>query len=393
MTTETLTKHRLLCVDDEPNVLSGFVRHLRKDFQVMVAESGEEALQVIREEPAFAVICSDYNMPGMDGVAFLRASMLLSPDSTRVLLTGRTDLNVAINGINEGGIFRFLLKPCPPETLNATLLDAARQYELLSLEKVLLERTLAGSVKLLMELLSLANPVALSRGNRIRQVIQSLLFSLHLPDPWQYEMAAGLSHIGCLALPQELLEKAEAGRPLSPQEQQRYVKHPELAAQLLQHIPRLEEIAEMIRRQCQPATVLRPVELHALPRVELGAQMLRLAIAYDEELAQGRNHDQAMNALRKELHEFHPQLILALERLQPGAQGAPVRKVTLEELRTRMVINQEVRGANGVLLLSRGQEVNAAVLERLRLVARQIGVAEPIEVLVPDTQEAAYLQR
>src|SRR5512141_2774337 len=106
-------KPSVLCVDDERIVLEGLALHLRRRFDVTMAESGAEGLDAIRGSGKFAVVLSDMRMPGMRGAEFLAQVRQLSPETVRVLLTGYADLESAIAAVNEGQIFRFLNKPCP----------------------------------------------------------------------------------------------------------------------------------------------------------------------------------------------------------------------------------------------------------------------------------------
>ncbi len=126
---------RVLCVDDEPNVLAAMERTLFGEFDVVVAPSGQAGLDAIRWGDRFAVIMSDMRMPNMDGATFLAKARELSPDSVRLLLTGQADVTSSIAAINKGAIFRYLCKPCPKEELIATLNDAVRQYRLVCAEK------------------------------------------------------------------------------------------------------------------------------------------------------------------------------------------------------------------------------------------------------------------
>lgn len=107
----TTLNNRILFVDDDPNILKGFQRNLRKDFTVSVAEGGQQALELIQSSEPFAVIVSDMQMPGMNGAEFLYAAKKISPDSVRMMLTGNADQQTAINAINKGDIFRFINKP------------------------------------------------------------------------------------------------------------------------------------------------------------------------------------------------------------------------------------------------------------------------------------------
>jgi len=126
--------NRILCVDDEINVLHMFRRTLGREFKLHTAVSAQDALAMLAEYPDFAVIISDYNMPEINGLEFLKLAEKVSPDSVQILLTGNIDLNVSIKAINETHTFRYLPKPCAMDVLRKVVLDAIQQYQLL-LEK------------------------------------------------------------------------------------------------------------------------------------------------------------------------------------------------------------------------------------------------------------------
>ena len=108
---------KILFVDDEPAVLDGYQRLLRREFDVSVALGGEQGLTSIRTNGPYAVVISDMRMPGLNGAQFLSLVRQKVPDTVRMLLTGYTDLNAAMDAVNEGNIFRFLTKPCDKELL------------------------------------------------------------------------------------------------------------------------------------------------------------------------------------------------------------------------------------------------------------------------------------
>ena len=149
----------VLCVDDEKAVLDGLSLHLRRRYQVLTALSGAEALTVLAREPSVAVVISDMRMPGMDGATFLTRARDAAPDTVRLLLTGQAHIDSAIAAINEGRIFRFLTKPCPPATMMAAVDAANEQHRLVTSERVLLQDTLRGAIKARSAVLALAKHV------------------------------------------------------------------------------------------------------------------------------------------------------------------------------------------------------------------------------------------
>ena len=119
---------KILLVDDEPKVLAAIKRQLRKEFRFETALSGEEALKIIDEKGPFAVVVSDYQMPGMNGIDFLCKVKTVDPDTVRMMLTGSADMSTAIQAVNEGSIFQFHPKPCPAETLGKAIKSGIDKY-------------------------------------------------------------------------------------------------------------------------------------------------------------------------------------------------------------------------------------------------------------------------
>src|ERR1700690_3969334 len=167
-------KPRVPFVDDEPNVLEGLSLTLRRGYEVVLAGSGEAGLDVLTRDPTIAAVVSDMRMPGMDGATFLGKARAVLPDATRLLLTGQAELALAIAAINEGRIFRFLTKPCPPPVLVAAVEAGVELHRLVTSERVLLEQTLRGSIQMLTDVLALAAPTAFGQAVRIQRYARDL---------------------------------------------------------------------------------------------------------------------------------------------------------------------------------------------------------------------------
>ena len=374
-------KAKILLVDDDPNILSAYKRQMRKHFEIDVATRGPIGLQKVAKSGPYTVVIADMQMPGMDGIEFLSLVRDQAPETVRIMLTGNADLQTAMDAVNQGHIFRFLTKPCSPEVLRKTTQAGVGQYQLIMTEKELLEKTLSGSVKVLTEVLSLVNPTAFSSASRIKRYTQHIAVELHLPDVWQFELAAMLSQIGCVTLPSEILEKVYEGKPLSAEEEKLYRAHPEIGSNLLKNIPRLETTAEMIEAQFNPDQ--RPQEggdIRTMDRVSLGTQILKVASEFDKRLARDVPAKTILMQLRRDPVIYVVAIIDALESYEVD-QKLPVTMVAIHQLTTRMTLAEDVFTKNELLLVTKGQEVTYAVLGRLRAFARGVGVVEPIKVI------------
>jgi signal transduction histidine kinase len=123
-------RHTFLIVDDEPAMLESLRHFFRREYAVVTAPNGRQALEILDQQEAH-VILSDQRMPGMSGDEFLARAREVQPDAIRLLFTGYADLEAVISAVNKGGIFRYILKPWEPAEIESVVRQAARQYELL----------------------------------------------------------------------------------------------------------------------------------------------------------------------------------------------------------------------------------------------------------------------
>jgi response regulator RpfG family c-di-GMP phosphodiesterase len=364
------TRLKLLCVDDEPHILEGLSLHLRRRYTVITAGSGALGLQALRADSGAAagtaIVISDMRMPAMDGATFLSQARRIAPDAVRILLTGESDLDSAIAAINQGQIFRFLTKPCPPSALLNTVDDAATQHRLITAERVLLEQTLRGSIQALTDVLALTNPVLFGRAMRVKQHVTDLATHLEIPDRWQVEVAAMLCQLGGVALPTEALERMRFGQPLSEDEEKMVARLPALTEQLLANIPRLDVVRGVLAAYSRPPLRLDSGPCDAQPDIiERGAQLLRVAADFDILEAQGHSPARALNLLRARLGCYAADVLEALEAVRGvEVESEDVREVPLSTLKVGMVLAEDVKTDSGILLVARGYQVTAGFVER-----------------------------
>ena len=141
-------RHTLLIVDDEVDVLESLRHQFHRRYRVLTAASGGQAIALLNESPV-QLILSDQRMPGMQGDAFLSQARKLQPDAIRMLFTGYADIQAVINAVNEGHIFRYILKPWDTVELEGIIRQAADQYDLLAERKRLIAELQAANAQLL----------------------------------------------------------------------------------------------------------------------------------------------------------------------------------------------------------------------------------------------------
>lgn len=370
---------RILWVDDEASLIESMKRQLRNDFNITAAHSGDEALAAIAKNGPFGVIVSDQKMPGMDGIEFLSLVKDLSPDSIRIMLTGYAAQETAIEAVNQGHIFRFLTKPCPPHVVMRALRDAYRQYELVTAEKELLENTLTGSIAVLMDILALANPVAFRRAARVGEYTSKVAEILKLRDAWQVRAAAILSHLGYITLPAEVLENYYAGNRLSTNEETMMRGQVESTANLLDKIPRLAPVVRIIHEyQYSRNTTL----VKAKDPVAFAANLLHCVNEFDRRLLRGIARMEVLRMMANASDEFNEDVVQALAAIKTsGAESGSRRVVMIDQLANGMVVDEDVRTADGMLIVPKGYVVNDTVRRRLRNFRLHDDIDETITVI------------
>lgn len=363
----------LLCIDDESHILDGLQRLLRDSFDVRVACGGRAGIERLRSDESFAVIMTDMRMPEVDGVAVLRAARELRPDCTRVLLTGQSDLGAAVAAVNDGHVFRFLLKPCPPDQLRAALDAAVEHHRLLRVERELLSDTLKGAIKLCLDVLALVHPEALSRGARVRRIAGKLAARVGGVEAWTVEVAALLSDLGAITLPSAVLSKLHAGSTLTLGERQQVDRLPGIAANLVAAIPRLEPVRDILRYQRTfydgSQSPDRGVSGSAIP---LGARILHLANDYDALESRSVSVAARLRTLRASGGRYDPTLLALLRDIETpveaalsGQQGDSTL-VRLASVPVGVIFADDIVAPNGIVLIGRGQEVTVPLIERIR---------------------------
>lgn len=247
--------YKILIVDDEAANLRLLERLFRREYDVVTAASGADALELLLLHDV-ALIISDQRMPSMTGVEFLKRSAEMRPHTVRIILTGYTDVNVLVEAINSGVVYKYVNKPWVNEDLQQTVKRALEHYETMKSQHELklqnkrlethLKMTRESFVGLLIEMLNLKTPNSSQYVNRVRDYAAAIgqCLEFDAEELEQLSLAAFLHEAAHIHIPNHLLHKKET---LAAEERQIFIHGFERGLQLLGGVPDFEEVIPAIR--------------------------------------------------------------------------------------------------------------------------------------------------
>ena len=346
----------VLCVDDEPSILSALRRVLRPEgCRVLQAQGGQEALEVLARETVDVVI-SDMRMPGMDGAQLLTQVHQRWPETTRILLTGYADMDATILAINQGQIYRYIHKPWDEQELRLTVRQAAERV-LLQREKIRLQALTAQqneelkelnatleervqqrteelrraneqlkhgfmtSIRALVNLMELRESQLGGRGRDVANLSRLMAREMGLPESQVQEVfVAGLLHnIGMIGVPDAIMLKPAT--KLNTDERAVYQRHPALGAQAMMAIDDLQSVAALIRGHHERYDGTGYPDKKRGQDIPVGARILAVAVAFydpvEAEISAARLAPDKVRTLivRGRGSQFDPQAVDAFVRV------------------------------------------------------------------------------
>lgn len=240
-------KYNILVTDDEIDNLQLFRRTLRQEYTVFLANSGFEAIEVLKNNKIDMVI-SDHKMPGMDGVELMKKSLSYAPDAIRILITAYTDSASLMNAINEGKIHRYMRKPWNPIDL-VNILDASFEVYQLNIDNQSLALDLkdlfSGTISAITEALDAKDSYTYGRSKRVTFYSLKIGRAMGLSDTELSELElAGLLHdIGMIGVPEAILSKPGN---LSLEEYEDIKKHVLTGVKILEEIKQLRPVIRFV---------------------------------------------------------------------------------------------------------------------------------------------------
>jgi len=379
-----ITEANVLIVDDISEnrlILEELLKNLGHKYSSV--ENGQEAVDLLKEKK-FDLILLDIMMPVMDGyktLEFIKNDQNLKYIPV-IMITTVDEMDSIIKCIQLGAE-DYLPKPFEPEILKARIDNSLTKLNYFKLEKDLLEKTLSGSIKILLEILAITNPYIYGKSSRIRRLAKMIAEDINVNDLWNIEIASMLSQVGCITIPTDILERYSMAKALSPKEREMFEKHPEVSYSLLSKLPRLEKVAEIIKYQNKnyDGTGYPHDEIKE-SQIPIEARILRVVLDFDLINSQDINPLKTVEKLNENKGHYDVTVMTSLEKVILGENKKEIKTVKIFQLDQTMIAAEDIATTNGMKIAGKGQEMTLTIIERIKNINRTVKVIEPIKVII-----------
>lgn len=384
-----MTEPYILFVDDDDNLLMALRRQMRGKFNILTAVGGKTALQKFEENEPIAVCIADMRMPNMDGLQLLQKVREVSPETVCMMLTGNADQATAVDAINRGRIFRFFPKPYDPALLEDAIRDGLRQYQLITTERNMIQETLAGSVKVLTDVMAQLSPLVFGRSMKMKAWCDQIADELDYPRPWELSVAALLCPIGMVSLPPDILARIAQGKPLQPLERDLLRHTPEVGRKLIGNIPRLETIGEIVYLQNKNFDGSGfPEKGPSGKDIPLGSRILRIVRDLAEIGDTSLPTDIDFDLLYRHKHRYDPELFAKIQKLlaiidtdQDIPPEGREMVIKINQLRINDYLMTDLETTGDRVVLTHGNFISEVQLERIRVFQKAHDFREPVQIM------------
>ncbi len=393
-----MSKYTILLVDDEPSILTSLYRVFRKEeYEVLISDDPLEALDILKERNVH-LIMSDYRMPALDGITFLRSAMKLQPDAIRIVLSGYAESSVIIAAINDGGIYKFITKPWEDDLLRVEVRHALERYELGSTNRRLLEdiggqneelrninqllsekinemqESILSTIEMLSYILKTKNhklPTNIEEIDRISLNVANRL-GLTEEETKTLCIAAKLNDLGNIGIDSGILNKPER---LTPEERKEVEQHPVIGETILSFLKGFDAVSRIVRYHHENYDGSGYPDGLKGEDIPVIARIIHLLDVYDS-LISHRPYRPAMEYqdVKRILMEgrgkkFDPEILDILIEVLEGREvsaGSDILEIEVTELKEGMVLASDIKTEKGLLLISSGEVIQRSHISKIK---------------------------
>jgi response regulator RpfG family c-di-GMP phosphodiesterase len=411
---------KVLFVDDEENILKAVKRlFLDEPIEAFTATSGEEALNLLKQDPGVAVIVSDQRMPSMSGAEFLEKSREIVPDAVRIVLTGYADVKAAVDAINKGGAYRYVGKPWNDDELVSIIRDAVSRFSLgfenrrlteivhrqneelkqwnTQLETFVQQQTIeiqnknselnkfnnqlknnfSHIIQALSGLLELRDKASLSHSRNVAEIAVKAAreAGMSAEEIEQITVASLLHDIGKIGVADILLTKSI--EEMTEEERTEYRLHPVRGQAAIDAIEDLRPVGALIRHHHEAFNGTGYPDGLKGDKIPLGARIIAVADVFDRTFmrtsgpqaldnAFKRINDAAGKTLDPELCRLLAAPLREKYATNVVATGSVEREILVKDLAVGMTVTRDVMSGTGILLLSKGAKLDSKNIQALK---------------------------
>ncbi len=328
------------------------------------------------------VLLLDLGLPDASGLSALELVRAANPLVPVVVITGSHERSAGIAAVRDGAQDYLIKDELHPALLAKSIRYAIERARAVDVERQLLEETLHGTINALTTVLAMVDPIAFGRAARLKDYVAMAAARMALRQQWCVEIAAMVSQIGAVQQAMGQADAASGSAGDSLERRGRTRELPAIAAELLQGIPRLDAVRAILRLQVERANGDAPRSRRYSGEIQLGAELLDLAVQFDALETKRGSKLAALDELDDLRSRFNRAVFDAFVAAQTEALDAFTETAcSVAELIPGVVLASDVLTLDGRLVIARGSPVTSSMLARLMYFSQRARIAEPLHVL------------
>ena len=373
---------KILIVDDsEENRI--ILQELCKSigYNSEVSKDGRSALNILETFLPLAILL-DIKMEGMDGFQVLETikNNQKWKDIPVIMITSLNDSESILKCLRLGAD-DYIPKPFEPAIVKARLERSISNLNALKKERLVLEKTFSGSIKILSDIISSLNPILFGKCSKVRRIARLIAEEMNYPDIWEIDVASIFSMVGCISFSHEMLEKIINNKALTIDEKKLYENHTNLGYKLLNNIPRLENVSLIVLFLNKNKVSEAPETLHLnLSEVPLGSKILKAAFEYEIATIKTNNMKEIKSIMKLKEYLLDPKVFSALENILNKDSNREIKEILVNQLITGMTFTEDVYTVSGIRIINKLQDTTDSVIERIKAVHSKLPIAEPLKM-------------
>ncbi|MFK8114750.1 MAG: response regulator [Rubripirellula sp.] len=352
--------NQVLFVDDDPSLLNTMKRNLGFEYTVHIAEGAKSALEVCEKEGDFSVVLVDMQMPRINGIETIGLLRTRMPQAVFCMLTGNQDVATAIQAVNDGRVFRYLLKPCENSELEAAIDAAQKQHNLITAEKQLLSGTFAGSIRLITDLIESQEQQTVDTG-RMAEALTDLAKRMSVKIGWEETVAARVFMLGIAMLDRESAHRFLTLEPSSVEHKAIFAKICNHSAALLSRLPRLGWIVAVLKAVPKAESFDSGAD-----RTEIAAVLLRVVFYWNFLTNKGLSVEVASSIILNVIPDLSDKFVAQMECLHDNHDAQILTNVLVSRLEAGMIPGSDISMPGVGIVVAKGRPLTTAMVENLQ---------------------------